>query len=144
MTREPFEHRALIGMDIIRLALERSTTAGEATNVITALIEQYGQGGSCGWRAKTCRGLDSSSPTRYQAIIVETAGHHWVTRNVKDKAAIGNLLTVSTTEHLFIWVGRKPKPTVGRPILFDLAASYIDPQFDLAPQRAASTGRERS
>ena len=39
-------HR-LLGMDLLRLALERSRTAREAVQVCTALLEQHGQGGPC-------------------------------------------------------------------------------------------------
>ena len=35
----------LLGMDIVRLALERSKTAQEAVDCITQLLEEYGQGG---------------------------------------------------------------------------------------------------
>ena len=38
---------ALIGMDLVRLGLERATTAAEAVEVMTALLERHGQGGSC-------------------------------------------------------------------------------------------------
>src|SRR4051795_2346910 len=46
-TREPGEETGLLGMDIIRLALERATNAESAVNVITEMLERYGQGGSC-------------------------------------------------------------------------------------------------
>jgi hypothetical protein len=35
-TREPFEDRALIGMDLVRLGLERALNAGEAVEPITS------------------------------------------------------------------------------------------------------------
>jgi hypothetical protein len=39
---------ALIGMDLVRLGLERSDSAASALNVIISLLEQHGQGGNCG------------------------------------------------------------------------------------------------
>ena len=38
---------ALLGMDVLRLALERADTAEKAVNVIAELMERYGQGGNC-------------------------------------------------------------------------------------------------
>ena len=40
----------LIGMDFVRLALERSESAQEAVRVITGLLVRYGQGGNCGFK----------------------------------------------------------------------------------------------
>ncbi|HMN61183.1 MAG TPA: carcinine hydrolase/isopenicillin-N N-acyltransferase family protein, partial [Anaerolinea sp.] len=39
----------LIGMDYLRLALERAHNADEALDVMTELLAEYGQGGNCGF-----------------------------------------------------------------------------------------------
>ncbi|WP_228061989.1 hypothetical protein [Coleofasciculus sp. LEGE 07081] len=46
-TIEPYKRIGLLGMDLLRLALERGETALSALKVITSLLEQYGQGGNC-------------------------------------------------------------------------------------------------
>jgi dipeptidase len=46
-TLDPREHpRALTGMDIVRLVLERCQSAGDGVELIGMLLEKYGQGGS--------------------------------------------------------------------------------------------------
>jgi len=40
----PSKENGLLGMDLLRLGLERGKTAQEAVNVITSLLEEHGQG----------------------------------------------------------------------------------------------------
>jgi secernin len=94
-TREATHDRALIGMDLVRLGLERARTASEAVEIIGALVEQYGQGGSC--EATHYRTYQNSVIIAGGdgAWILETAGHRWVAKQVSDRGAISNLLTLS-------------------------------------------------
>ncbi len=47
-SKEPYQWgTGLLGMDLLRLALERGKTAYEAMHVITGLLEKYGQSGDC-------------------------------------------------------------------------------------------------
>ncbi|MBG0771886.1 MAG: C69 family dipeptidase [Anaerolineaceae bacterium] len=48
-TKVPYDKEpGLIGMDFLRLALERAATADEALDVMIELLEKYGQGGNHG------------------------------------------------------------------------------------------------
>ena len=49
---KPEKTPGLIGMDLLRLALERSANAGEAAQMIIELLKKYGQAGPCGYRDK--------------------------------------------------------------------------------------------
>jgi len=92
---DPFkEPAALIGMDLVRLGLERGATADEALEAMTALLERHGQGGVA----------DRSSGEPYFSSfliadprggwVLETAGRTWVAAPVTGAAAISNRLTI--------------------------------------------------
>ncbi len=93
-TREPSHEPALIGMDLVRLGLERAQIAREAVDVIGSLIERYGQGGSC--EASSFRTYQNSFivADATSAWILETAGHRWVATAVNERGALSNLLTI--------------------------------------------------
>src|SRR6185503_9640723 len=87
---------ALIGMDLVRLGLERSRTAEQALEVMTALLERHGQGGVAD-RTHAEAYFSSflvADPT--QAWVLETSARTWAARPVDDTAAISNRLTLGT------------------------------------------------
>lgn len=94
-TKEPYSKTGLLGMDLLRLALERSKTAFEALKVVTGLLEKYGQGGACSITNPkfTYHNSFLIADTR-EAWVLETAGKYWVAEKVKDVRSISNCLTI--------------------------------------------------
>jgi secernin len=85
---------ALIGMDLLRLALERADTAEAAADTIVRLLKEFGQGGNCGY-SKDFR-YDNSfliADKKY-AYILETSGKNYAVSPVKGKVAISNRLFI--------------------------------------------------
>jgi len=110
---------ALIGMDLVRLGLERADDAARAVEVITALLERYGQGGS---------GHDTAGgpPRPYwssflvadpaQAFVLETSGSTWMVEPVRDVAAMSNRTCIAA----FDAAHRHPRQPV---------ATLVDPRL---------------
>ncbi|XP_029950233.1 secernin-2 [Salarias fasciatus] len=98
-TREPVvPGEALLGMDLVRLGLERGDSARAALAVITGLLEQHGQGGQC---------REDPEPFSYhntflladrsEAWVLETAGRLWAAQSVSEGVKnISNQLTIGT------------------------------------------------
>ena len=87
---------ALLGMDLLRLGLERAATAEEAVGVIVELLERHGQGGSCSHehpRFTYDNSFIVADPDA--AIVLETAGRRWATEPVSGRGrSISNGLTI--------------------------------------------------
>lgn len=93
-TKESYGEDSLIGMDMVRLALERCKTSDEALDFIIGLLETYGQGGNCGYEKDfTYHNAFLIADTK-SAWVLETAGGFWVAEKVKDVRSISNCLTI--------------------------------------------------
>ncbi len=86
----------LIGMEIVRLGLERGRTAREAVDCMTRLISEFGQGkfdNNAGVRTYD-NGYIVADPQ--EAYVIETAGHEWALQRVESALGISNVYSVET------------------------------------------------
>lgn len=93
-TKEKTEDIGLLGMDILRLALEFCGSAGEALDYITSLIEKYGQGGKAGYTQNLKYHNSYIIADFKEAYVLESAGRYWVYRKVRDVYSISNALSI--------------------------------------------------
>jgi secernin len=96
-TDQPYEDTGLLGMDLLRLALERADDAESAVGLIIELLERHGQGGSCSHeRPKFTYHNSFLIADGATAFVVETAGRRWATEQVQEGGrSISNGLTIA-------------------------------------------------
>lgn len=130
----------ILGMELVRLGLERATSAKHALDIMTELIDQYGQWGSgVPGRPAEYGAYDNSYlvADADEAWVLETSGHRWVAKAVPHgTCAISNQPTIRTAwdraSHDLIdhatasgwWPGDEHDP-------FDVARAYADPHTPL-------------
>ena len=144
-TRDALGAPGLIGMDLVRLGLERARSAQQAAEVITSLAEAHGQGGS-GYADKDWPYHNSFLiADRREAYRLETSDRRWALRRVTEMDSVSNHLGIGadwdalaegTIEHA-VENGWWSEDAPGR---FDFAAAYRD--TSLAPE-VVSSGRHR-
>ena len=85
-SKEPLQWGdGLLGMDLLRLGLERGKTAYEAMHVMIGLLEKYGQSGDCErageWgKANYHNSFIIADPN--EAWVLETAGRYWAAKQL--------------------------------------------------------------
>ncbi|MGC9350192.1 MAG: C69 family dipeptidase, partial [Anaerolineae bacterium] len=88
------EEEGLIGMDFLRLALERADDARDAVDVIIDLLTEYGQGGNCGFQRELFYHNSFLIADPHDAWVLETAGPHWAAKQVSGVYTISNAITL--------------------------------------------------
>jgi hypothetical protein len=86
----------LLGMDMLRLALERAADAKEARDILVSLLEKYGQGGNCGFEKRFFYDNSFLIGDQKTAFILETAGKTWTMKEIEDQGNISNRLSLHT------------------------------------------------
>jgi dipeptidase len=98
-SKEPYQWGdGLLGMDLLRLGLERGKTAYEALHVIIALLEKYGQSGDAEYAGEWGKANYHNSfivADPHEAWVLETAGRYWVAKRLaRGVYSISNIYTI--------------------------------------------------
>lgn len=140
--REAPSEQGLLGMDLVRLGLERSASAEEALAVLTGLIERHGQGGS-GFREFPFPYNSSFliADSR-EAWILEAPNRNWAARHCRATDAISNQITIDVDWERLSPGIRSHAEGKGLPLSdpFDFSETYRDVKN---VPRALSEGRLR-
>ena len=92
-TTNQYADTGLTGMDLLRMGLERSETAQGAMETIIELLEQYGQGGNCGYQSELFYDNAFLIMDRKSLYVLETVGKQWAYKKL-EKAAISNCISL--------------------------------------------------
>ena len=119
----------IIGPDLMRIGLERAKNCQEAIQIMTGLLEQYGQGGSAELKGNSHFDSSYIMADREEAYILETAGRHWAVKKVDAIASISNMLGIRADWDAYSGANRAPHtdwreryalpevpPTLGSPV----------------------------
>ena len=82
----------VIGPDLMRIGLERAKTCVEAIDIMTVMLEQYGQGGNGEMSGNSHFDSNFLMADASEAYILETAGRDWVVKKIEAIGSISNML----------------------------------------------------
>ncbi len=94
-TKVPYGKTGLLGMDLLRLALERAATAREGVQVITELLGQFNQGGNHTFFHESIYHNSYILADPHHAWVLETAGSHWAAKQINGIYTISNGITIT-------------------------------------------------
>ena len=94
-----FSHRSSEGdgvilIDLLRLMLERARDRHEAAALTAQMLKTYGPGGNCELRGNSHFDGSFIVSDRTGALVLETAGLDWATREVEGFTSISNAYTI--------------------------------------------------
>jgi secernin len=104
----PERRWGLLGMDILRLALERSDTAANAVAIMGDLLETYGSGGDPRQRAPMFNANYIIADPK-EAYLFESSQRCWVAKKVKDVGFLANCYSIQDDYDL---IGKNTYQTV--------------------------------
>ncbi|WP_329381496.1 C69 family dipeptidase [Streptomyces sp. NBC_01716] len=123
----------VLGMELVRLGLERGGTAREALDVITSLLERYGQWGSATVGAPHADGAYDNAyvlADPHEAWVLETLGRDWAARRITTGVTpVSNELSLRTDADLTSRGLRDAATAAGWPAdrPLDVADAFTDP-----------------
>jgi len=96
-TNEPIQSEGgFLGMDLLRLGLERGNNAGKALEVIISLLERFGQGGACTRDGGMFYHNSFIIADFREVWVLETAGRWWAAEHITNGMRnISNCLSIT-------------------------------------------------
>jgi len=94
-TKGKYSKEGLTGMDLLRLALERSDSAELALNNIIENLERYGQGGNCGYDHEFYYNNAFLIADCNNIYVLDTFHKEWAWKKY-ERATISNRLTIGS------------------------------------------------
>ena len=86
----------ILGMDLLRLGLERAATAREGIAVITGLLEKYGQKARASMLTERVYENSFILCDPRECWVLETAGREWAAKQVTTMQGVSNCYSIGT------------------------------------------------